>query len=1095
MKKFLFMIGIVIIFIFTGCGSSKSSDEGKALLKHSLQLVGIPPEIVVNICQDDNNNGSCDVGELQAKINVNQNDSIAQMWEKVKFDTGGRYILENYDPTKNIIMEIDGKKSAEYNNVDLSLKYKADTEELSVLQAVVDADFLNEEDVTKFKALENRENIDRAIFNGLTKNQTLLEEQNLSTKTALSINLEEIAKGLIQLDVSKELPEQLEQCGNSDSCIEELINNTTKEIELTEDEARELARSKNIADGYIIKLVEPVEAVCKDGKRYSSSLEIKEKGKITFDSISNDCTITVKSGAIIDSNNNGKLDRSDKVLEFDMIGSENNTFITPLTTLLFKKREKGEDTATFSNMIYNFDPVTAPSRVTKNSGLEKIKIEKLIVLLEIVKRAMKDSLDISLLNLSTLLDESRNLNFDTLLKQLPKKSANKLKAKAMVMQNILSIFKDIDTSLISVNTFIVSLTDGEKNIENALIDSLILPRPVDVNVVDFIIQNSESRVLIKGLIEQENINLNTPPVANAGVDQTVIQGESVTLDGSKSFDSDGQIVTYKWEEGGTLLSSQSSFTKNDFSVGTHTLILTVTDNYNTIANDEVIIIVNKKEIVIKESDYFITKWKTDNNGTTKDNQIAITTMKKDDPNYRSYSYSIDWGDGNYDENITGDINHTYFNIGTYTVKISKNFPSLYFSSDYHNNTVESDSRKLLSVEQWGTNSWKSMENAFVECENMTLNAIDKPNLSNVVALDFMFAYTKKFNANINDWNISNIITLNHMFEGASKFNQSLNSWNLSNVKNTRYMFNEATEFNQDISSWDVSHVTDMARMFENASNFNQDIGSWNTANVTDMSSMFGSAISFNQDISSWNLSKVKNTRFMFSGADTFNQDISIWDVSNVIDMSGMLSAKLFNQDISSWNVSKVTNMDFMFNESFNQDISSWDVSHVTSMWYMFSFAKKFNQDIGSWDVSNVTNMDNMFAYATSFNQDIGSWNVSSVTSMYEMFNNTKSFNQDIGSWDVSHVTNMHSMFNNLKSFDQDIGSWNVEKVTDMEFMFLSTTLSTKNYSNLLKGWSGQSLQKNINFGGGTNKYSANVASDRQSIIDNFGWTISDGGQE
>jgi len=593
MKKFLFMIGIVIIFIFTGCGSSKSSDEGKALLKHSLQLLGIPPEIVVNICQDDNNNGSCDVGELQANINVNQNDSIAQMWEKVKFDTGGRYILENYDPTKNIIMEIDGKKSAEYNNVDLSLKYKADTEELSVLQAVVDADFLNEEDVTKFKALENRENIDRAIFNGLTKNQTLLEEQNLSTKTALSINLEEIAKGLIQLDVSKELPEQLEQCGNSDSCIEELINNTTKEIELTEDEARELARSKNIADGYIIKLVEPVEAVCKDGKRYSSSLEIKEKGKITFDSISNDCTITVKSGAIIDSNNNGKLDRSDKVLEFDMIGSENNTFITPLTTLLFKKREKGEDTATFSNMIYNFDPVTAPSRVTKNSGLEKIKIEKLIVLLEIVKRAMKDSLDISLLNLSTLLDESRNLNFDTLLKQLPKKSANKLKAKAMVMQNILSIFKDIDTSLISVNTFIVSLTDGEKNIENALIDSLILPRPVDVNVVDFIIQNSESRVLIKGLIEQENINLNTPPVANAGVDQTVIQGESVTLDGSKSS---GSIKQYEWyDEGGSQkkLSDKAVFSMNDLAVGSYTFILIVTDDKGATVRDSVVITVNK----------------------------------------------------------------------------------------------------------------------------------------------------------------------------------------------------------------------------------------------------------------------------------------------------------------------------------------------------------------------------------------------------------------------------------------------------------------------------------------------------------------------
>lgn len=462
---------------------------------------------------------------------------------------------------------------------------------------------------------------------------------------------------------------------------------------------------------------------------------------------------------------------------------------------------------------------------------------------------------------------------------------------------------------------------------------------------------------------------NTPPVANAGDDQNITQGESVTLDGTNSSDSDGNIVSYEWKEGNRVLSSSARFTTNNFDIGVHTIVLTVIDNDGASATDSVTIRVNEE--AISESEYFITKWKTDNNGTTDSKSIALTT----NPNVNGYNYSIYWGDGAVDNNVTGDINHTYSTIGTYTVKIIGDFPAIYFQNDYNNDIYEenSDSKKLISVEQWGSIDWKSMNSAFAGCQNLHINSTDKPNLSN---------------------------------------------------------------------------VTNMSSMFLEATSFDEDIGDWNTSNITDMSNAFYNATSFNQDLSDW-------------------------DTSHVITMNSM----------------------FYNATSFNQNIDDWDVSNVTNMSNMFFSATNFNQNIGSWNVSSVTNMSGMFYEAINFNQNISSWNVSSVTNMNWMFTQAKAFNQDIGDWDVSHVTTMYSMFNQAELFDQDIGSWNISNVTDMSYMFYGIALSTENYSNLLYSWSALNLQENVTFDGGNSKYSPNVSGNRESIISDYHWVITDGGED
>ncbi|MBT8253109.1 MAG: BspA family leucine-rich repeat surface protein [Flavobacteriaceae bacterium] len=299
--------------------------------------------------------------------------------------------------------------------------------------------------------------------------------------------------------------------------------------------------------------------------------------------------------------------------------------------------------------------------------------------------------------------------------------------------------------------------------------------------------------------------------------------------------------------------------------------------------------------------------------------------------------------------------------------------------------------------------------------------------------------------------------------------------------------------------WDVSNVTDMSSAFIFYSMFNGDISGWNVSNVTNMNSMFNSAEAFNQNIGSWNVSNVTTMNAMFNGmgpgfpANAFNQDIGSWDVSNVTDMSSMFRFSMFNQDISSWDVGNNTTTGLMFwGTPFNQDIGGWNVSNVTNTTYMFA-GTPFNQNIGGWNMSNVTSMTGMFWEAGSFNQDISSWNVGSVDSMYGMFYRATSFNQDISGWDVSNVGQMGQMFDGATAFDQNLGAWNITNVASMALMFEGVQLSTPNYDATLTGWAAlPTLPPNITFSGGLSTY-CNSESARNTLINTYGWTITDGG--
>ena len=517
------------------------------------------------------------------------------------------------------------------------------------------------------------------------------------------------------------------------------------------------------------------------------------------------------------------------------------------------------------------------------------------------------------------------------------------------------------------------------------------------------------------------VNYSVGGTASPGSDYTTLTGSEIIYNGhSESF---------------LFIAADS---KDDSNVeGNETVIVTLTSaeyDINIAASPDETASVT----IDDDDDDFVITVKTDNPGSSSSTQFRIPT------DWMGYNYNVDCDDANSGTNTasaqTWDYTCNYASAGTYTIRISDNsgvgtgFHRIYFGSP-----LGGDKEKLLSVDQWGSAQWSSMNGAFLGCANLIFNASDVPDLSNVTDMGEMFSDASSFNGNIGNWDTSTVTNMRAMFSGATAFNQNIGAWDTSNVTNMDAMFSGATTFNQDIGAWDTSNVTNMEQMFYGASAFNQDIGAWVVSSVTNMEGMFRDAAAFNQDIGSWNVSGVTNMRYMFSGATVFNRDIGDWIVSGVTAMDYMFDeASAFNQDIGRWNVSSVTNMGAMFNEAsvFNQDIGNWDVSSVSNIRYMFGNATAFNQDIGGWDVSNVTIMEGMFYFARAFNQDIGGWDVSKVTTMSAIFKAASAFNQDIGGWDVSNVTSMVSMFDSATAFNRNIGDWDVSSVERMDYMFL-----------------------------------------------------------
>lgn len=136
-----------------------------------------------------------------------------------------------------------------------------------------------------------------------------------------------------------------------------------------------------------------------------------------------------------------------------------------------------------------------------------------------------------------------------------------------------------------------------------------------------------------------------PPIANAGSDQILTDSdnnniEAVVLDGTASTDPDGTIVLYKWSEGEIILSNLAKPALS-FTVGSHTILLAVTDNDGLTSQDTVVITVKIGSADITPPTLAIKK--PLDGETLSGRNVKITAIASDASGIASINIFIDGG--------------------------------------------------------------------------------------------------------------------------------------------------------------------------------------------------------------------------------------------------------------------------------------------------------------------------------------------------------------------------------------------------------------------------------------------------------------------
>jgi len=283
-------------------------------------------------------------------------------------------------------------------------------------------------------------------------------------------------------------------------------------------------------------------------------------------------------------------------------------------------------------------------------------------------------------------------------------------------------------------------------------------------------------------------------------------------------------------------------------------------------------------LLLKDNTAFIIEVKTDNTGTSNDNQFQFTGAQGD---YDVVAKQNGTQVATFND-LSGEQTITLPSSGIYVLEVSakevNGFNRIEFNAD-------GDKNKILDTKNWGNIVWSSFENAFYGCNNMKVTATDVPNLSSVTSLGGMFRDCFVANPNTSAWNTSNVTRMEDMFWDASNANPDVSNWDTSNVTEMGDMFRDASNANPNVTNWDVGNVRGMATLFA-GSNASPNVTNWDVSSCEDMRNLFGDTPG-NPNVSNWDVSSVERTGNMFNDATNANPDCRNWNVINLNDAEGM----------------------------------------------------------------------------------------------------------------------------------------------------------------------------------------------------------------
>ncbi len=255
MKRLILLLTTIISLNFMGCGSGGSSKEAKELLQKILQVVGIPQEIVMNICQDGNENGICENFELQTKVTINRGDNFSDILQKISLTEDGKYFLETRDITKPILLELQDSANVTYDSGKFTIPFSGfkthennETKELSILASMVDKNYFSDSELNSIRNLNNKDTQEKfyaKLLKALEDNINTLRAVGLNPQDTMLANLKEMANQLIVDGVKDTLPQDLNRCGTDNQCIDRRLDTLSTHITISNEKAETIKTERD----------------------------------------------------------------------------------------------------------------------------------------------------------------------------------------------------------------------------------------------------------------------------------------------------------------------------------------------------------------------------------------------------------------------------------------------------------------------------------------------------------------------------------------------------------------------------------------------------------------------------------------------------------------------------------------------------------------------------------------------------------------------------------------------------------------------------------------------------------------------------------